>query len=176
MENRWQVAISAGLLAAIWAGVADTFSLVTWIGFLACSTFFAQTKSGFQGVALSWATNLSGVFWAWIVISGSGYFESVFVGYLLTGIVTSAMCLQASYHRLSFIPGAFIGCCITFAMAGDIANILPALLLGALLGYSMTLLTTQLVNLTNKWREFSAATSANNVNNTNKITAQTTNE
>ncbi|AQS36874.1 Protein of unknown function (DUF1097) [Shewanella psychrophila] len=167
MENRWQIAISAGLLAAVWAGVADAFSLVTWIGFLACSTYFAQTKPGFQGVLISWATNLSGVFWAWIVISGSGYFESPFVGYLLTGIVTAAMCLQASYHKLAFIPGAFIGCCITFAMAGDIANILPALILGALLGYSMTLFTGQLVSLTHKWRTFMGTS------NTNKVTAQT---
>ncbi|WP_076408950.1 DUF1097 domain-containing protein [Shewanella sp. UCD-KL12] len=168
MENRWQIAISAGLLAAVWAGVADAFSFVTWIGFLACSTFFAQTKVGFQGVLMSWATNLSGVFWAWLVISGSGYFESAYVSYLLTGIVTSAMCLQASYAKLSFIPGAFIGCCITFAMAGDIANILPALILGALLGYSMTLLTGQLVNLTQWWQTVSARPNAN------KVTAQTT--
>ncbi|MBL4814495.1 DUF1097 domain-containing protein [Shewanella sp.] len=168
MENRWQVAISAGLLAAVWGGVADTFSLVTWIGFLACSTYFAQPKAGFQGVLMTWATNLSGVFWAWIVIFGSGYFESPFVGYILTGIVTSAMCLQASYHKLAFIPGAFIGCCVTFAMAGDIANILPALILGALLGYSMVLLTGQLVILTQRWRAFTGSSTAN------KVTAQTT--
>lgn len=168
MENRCQIAISAGLLAAVWAGVADSFSLVTWIGFLSCSTYFAQTKPGFQGVLMSWATNLSGVFWAWVVISGSGHFESAFVGYLLTGIVTSAMCLQASYHKLSFIPGAFIGCCITFAMGGDIANILPALILGALLGYSMTLLTGQLVSLTDRCRTIFGAP------NTNKITTQST--
>ncbi|WP_028762115.1 DUF1097 domain-containing protein [Shewanella colwelliana] len=150
MENRWQVALSAGILAAIWAGVADTFHLVTWIGFLACSTYFAQPKAGFQGVLMSWLTNLSGVFWAWVVISGSSFFETQLVGYLLTGIVTALMCLQASYHKLSFIPGAFIGCCITFAMGGDIINIIPPLLLGALLGYSMTLLTEQLVCFTQK--------------------------
>ncbi|NRB22421.1 DUF1097 domain-containing protein [Shewanella sp.] len=168
MENRWQVAISAGLLAAVWAGIADTFSLVTWIGFLACSTYFAQPKPGFQGVLMSWATNLSGVFWAWIVICGSGYFESAFVGVLLTGIVTSAMCLQASYHKLAFIPGAFIGCCVTFAMGGDIAKILPALILGALLGYSMVLLTGQFVSLTQRWRAFTGPSTAN------KVTVQTT--
>lgn len=62
MENRWQVAISAGLLAAVWCGIADAFHLVTWIGFLGCSTFFAQPKAGFQGVMMAWCTNLSGVF------------------------------------------------------------------------------------------------------------------
>ena len=37
MAHRWQIAISAGLLAAVWAGLADVFHLVTWIGFLGCS-------------------------------------------------------------------------------------------------------------------------------------------
>lgn len=151
MENRWQVAISAGLLAAIWCGVADAFHLVTWIGFLGCSTFFAQPKAGFQGVMMAWCTNLSGVFWAWLIISGSSFFVSPVFGYIFTGIATSAMCLQASYQKLSFIPGAFIGCCITFAMAGDIANILPPLIIDGLLGWGMSMLTEQLVALTPKW-------------------------
>lgn len=151
MKNRWQVAISAGILAALWCGIADAFHLVTWIGFLGCSTYFAQPKSGFQGVVMTWCTNLSGVFWAWLAITCSSYFETPLVGYLLTGIITSIMCLQAAYHRLAFIPGAFIGCCITFAMGGDIINILPALIFGALLGYSMTLFTNPLVAITAKW-------------------------
>jgi hypothetical protein len=153
MKNRWQVAISAGILAALWCGIADTFHLVTWIGFLGCSTFFAQPKPGFQGVIMTWSTNLSGVFWAWLAITCSSYFETPLVGYLLTGIITSIMCLQAGYHRLAFIPGAFIGCCTTFAMGGDIVSILPALIFGALLGYSMTLFTNPLVALTVKWSQ-----------------------
>ena len=152
MEHRWQVAISAGLLAAVWAGIADIFHLVTWIGFLSCSTYFALGKLNFQGVVISWCTNLSGVFWAWLVISGSSYFETPLVGYLLTGLITSAMCLQATYSKLAFIPGAFIGCCATFAMGGDIANILPALIIGSLVGYSMSKLAGLLVILTLKWR------------------------
>lgn len=145
MENRYQVAISAGLLAALWCGIADTFHFITWIGFLSCSTYFAQPKPGFKGVLMTWFTNLSGVFWAWLAITGSGAVDTPLLGYLLTGIVTSMMCLQASYSKLAFIPGAFIGCCITFAMGGDVAQIIPPLLMGALLGYSMTQLTALLI-------------------------------
>ncbi len=146
MKDRYQVAISAGLLAALWCGIADTFHLVTWIGFLGCSTYFAQPKSGFQGVLMTWFTTLSGVFWAWLAITGSGVVDTPLLSYLLTGIVTSAMCLQASYAKLAFIPGAFIGCCITFAMAGNVIPIILPLLLGALLGYAMTQLTAWLVS------------------------------
>ena len=156
MENRWQIALSAGLLASLWAGFSVQYNLVTWVGFLACSTYFAQHKVGFQGVISTCCSNFSGVFWAWIVIAGSDFFDQQLMSYILTGVVTAAMCLQASYYKLSFIPGAFIGCCTTFAMQGDITNILPALFVGALLGYAMTLLTTQLVSLSNLFGKISS--------------------
>ncbi|SGY98719.1 Putative uncharacterized protein [Moritella viscosa] len=57
------------------------------------------------------------------------------------------MCLQASYAKLAFIPGAFIGCCITFAMAGDVSHIILPLLAGGLLGYAMTQLTAWFISL-----------------------------
>ncbi len=160
MEHRWQIAISAGLLAAVWAGFADAFQLVTWIGFLGCSTFFAQTQSGAKGMLMAMTTNLSGVFWGWLIISGSSFFVSPLLGYAFTGIATAAMCLQASYQKLAFIPGAFIGCCITFAMGGDIAAILPPLILGAMLGYSMSLFTAQLISLTQKLQTIFAQNTA----------------
>ncbi|MDB2386001.1 DUF1097 domain-containing protein [Shewanella sp.] len=161
MEHRWQIAISAGSLAAVWAGVADAFQWVTWIGFLGCSTFFAQTATGGKGMLMAMMTNTSGVFWGWLIISASGFFVSPILGYCLTGVVTAAMCLQASYQKLAFIPGTFIGCCITFAMAGDLLAILPPLLLGAALGYCMALLTQQLIALTEKRHTMRADNTAN---------------
>ena len=158
MVNLWQVALSAGLLSALWAGMADLLSLVTWIGFLGASTYFAQSKSNFQGVLLSWCTNLSGVFWGYLVINGSGYFDIPLVGYLFTGIVTAGMCLQASIRKLSFIPGTFIGSCSTFAMQGDVASVIPALIIGAPLGYAMTCGTTLLISLTIKWKTHTETT------------------
>ncbi|MEZ9142693.1 MULTISPECIES: DUF1097 domain-containing protein [unclassified Shewanella] len=160
MEHRWQIAISAGLLAALWAGVADVFQLVTWIGFLSCSTFFAQTETGIKGMFMAMSTNLSGVFWGWLIISGSSFFISPIIGYAFTGIATAAMCLQASYKKLAFIPGAFIGCCITFAMSADLAAILPPLFIGAVLGYSMSLLTVQLISITPKIQSLFAGNTA----------------
>ena len=148
MQHRFQIAISAGLLAALWAGVADVFQLVTWIGFLGCSTFFAQTENGFKGMLMAMTTNLSGVFWGWLIIAGSTFFGSSMMSYALTGIVTSIMCLQASHKRLAFSPGAFIGCCITFELNANIAAIVPPLAMGAVLGYSMSLLTEQLIAFT----------------------------
>lgn len=163
MENRYQIALSAGLLSAAWVATADVFGLIAWVGFLGCSTFFAQTRSGFKGLLLTWATNLSGVFWAWVVIAGSGFFDSQIIGYLLTGITGAMMCLQASNHRLAFIPGAFIGSCTTFAMGGEVAALLPSLLIGGALGFAMAMFTQPLIQLSNKLSEsFSGANNSQN--------------
>lgn len=150
MENRWAVALSAGLLAVVWAGVADVFNLVTWLGFMGCSTFFAQSLSGLKGMFMAWATNVSGVLWGWLIISVSGFFVSPIIGYAMTGLVTAAMCLQASYSRLAFIPGTFIGCCVCFALAGNLSVIIPPLVIGGVLGLCMSILTAQLVDLSSK--------------------------
>ncbi|MBB1270631.1 DUF1097 domain-containing protein [Shewanella sp. SR44-3] len=147
MEHRWPIAISAGLLAALWCGIADVFSLVTWVGFLGCSTFFAQKETGAKGLLMTWMTNLSGVFWAWLIITGGSQFDSAFVGYALTGLVTMGMCLQASYRGLAFIPGTFIGCCATFALGPNILALTSALMLGGLLGLSMSQFTGYLIRL-----------------------------
>lgn len=158
MKNRYQVAISAGLLTAVWCGIADIFHLVTWVGFAGCSTYFAQGRPGFQGVLLTWGTNLSGVFWAWVVFASGDYIESALLGYTITGITSAIMCLQASNHKLAFIPGAFIGCFSTFAMQGDIAAVVLPLMLGALLGYVMVSFTQPLVLLTDKCKQLIVGT------------------
>ncbi|GGB57219.1 DUF1097 domain-containing protein [Shewanella inventionis] len=150
MAHRWQIAISAGLLASVWAGIADVLHLVTWVGFLGCSTFFAQTETGVKGMLMAMTTNLSGVFWGWLIIAGSSALGSPIISYALTGIVTAFMCLQASNKNFAFIPGTFIGCCITFALNADLAAIIPPLMIGAILGYSMSLLTSLLINFTGK--------------------------
>ncbi|MCL1115282.1 DUF1097 domain-containing protein [Shewanella basaltis] len=150
MAHRWQIAISAGLLASVWAGLADVLHLVTWVGFLGCSTFFAQTNTGVKGMLMAMTTNLSGVFWGWLIIAGSSTLGSPIISYALTGIVTAFMCLQASNKNFAFIPGTFIGCCITFALNADLAAIIPPLMIGAVLGYSMSLLTSLLIYFTDK--------------------------
>ncbi|GGI76168.1 DUF1097 domain-containing protein [Shewanella gelidii] len=151
MKHRWQIAISAAILAAVWSGLADYFQLITWVGFLGCTTFFAQPLDGVKGVLLSWFTNLSGVFWAWLILIGGAYFSNPLMGYVCTAIATAGMCLQASYRQLAFIPGTFVGCCTMFATGGDIQSVYPALALGALLGLSMAMFTDVLIHLSSKF-------------------------
>ncbi|QSX28812.1 DUF1097 domain-containing protein [Shewanella cyperi] len=147
MWNRMPAAIAAGLLAAVWAAFADHFGLLTVAGFLGCSAFFAQGRLDAKGWLYCNLTLISGLFWAWLILKGGGAMPTPWLGYLLTGVATSAMCLQACNRALSFIPAAFIGCCGLFVAGGEPVVALLPLMLGAALGLAMAKLTSAIEQL-----------------------------
>ncbi|MBT1446455.1 DUF1097 family protein [Shewanella sp. JM162201] len=137
MVERLPVALSAGLLAGVWVWGSDSFALSTWAGFLGCSAYSALGEHSIKGVLATWAATLSGVFWAWVVFFGTDLLGGAGSA-VLTGLVTAAMCLQAAQRLLAFIPAAFIGCCVVFALNGDVASAWLPLMLGAVMGFGMS--------------------------------------
>ncbi len=131
------IALTTGILSALWGWVAVSLGLLSWAGFLGCTTYFASPTQGLKGLLLSMITNLSGVFWAMMIIKGSALFHTDIIGYVISGIVAFMMCVQAKQFWLSFIPGTFIGSCATFASNADLKILIPSLLLGAIFGYLM---------------------------------------
>ena len=131
------IAITTGVLSGIWVWASLSFGLLSWAGFLGCTTYFAAPKEGLKGLGLSIATNMSGIFWAMVIIHLSNVIELEIMGYVITAVVAFLMCIQAKQTFLSFIPGTFIGACATFAAEGNWQLVLPSLLLGTIFGYSM---------------------------------------
>lgn len=131
------IALTTGILSGIWGWVAISLGLLSWAGFLGCTTYFASPKDGVKGLGLSIVTNLSGVFWAMVIIHLSSMFSLEIIGYVVTAFVAFMMCVQAKKSWLNFIPGTFIGSCATFASNGDWQLVIPSLILGALFGYTM---------------------------------------
>ncbi|MGF1871715.1 DUF1097 domain-containing protein [Photobacterium indicum] len=131
------IALTTGILSGIWGWVAISLGLLSWAGFLGCTTYFASPKDGMKGLGLSIVTNLSGVFWAMVIIHLSSMFSLEIIGYVVTAVVAFMMCVQAKKSWLNFIPGTFIGSCATFASNGDWQLVIPSLILGALFGYTM---------------------------------------
>lgn len=134
MNKSTYIAISVGICSGVWALISNSIGLVTWIGFIGCTSYYASGGT-FKGFKKSIYANISGVIWAMAIILGSSYFSSLHWSYLLTGFFSFVMCIQAKFKRLEFIPGAFCGCCCTFALAGNWKVVIPALLCGAILGY-----------------------------------------
>lgn len=131
------IALTTGILSGIWGWVAISLGLLSWAGFLGCTTYFASPKDGVKGLGLSIVTNLSGVFWAMVIIHLSSMFSLEIIGYVVTAVVAFMMCVQAKKSWLNFIPGTFIGSCATFASNGDWQLVIPSLILGAFFGYTM---------------------------------------
>ena len=131
------IAITTGILSGIWVWTSVSFGLLGWAGFLGCTTYFASPKDGLKGLGLSIATNMSGVFWAMVIILLSGMVDLEIAAYMTTSVVAFLMCVQAKQALLAFIPGTFIGSCATFAAEGNWQLVIPSLLLGVVFGFSM---------------------------------------
>ncbi|CAE6942741.1 DUF1097 domain-containing protein [Vibrio alginolyticus] len=137
MTTLLAISITTGILSGIWGWIAISLGLLTWAGFLGCTSFFASPTSGLKGLATSLITNLTGVFWAMVIIYASTYVGLEILGYVITAVVAFFMCIQAKQAWLSYIPGTFIGSCATFASDGNWQLVVPSLILGGVFGYLM---------------------------------------
>lgn len=137
MSTLLAISLTTGILSGLWGWVAISLGLLSWAGFLGCTSYFASPKDGIRGLAQSLFTNLSGVFWAMVIIQASQHVGVEVLGYVITALVAFFMCIQASKPWLAYIPGTFIGSCATFAAAGDWRLVIPSLFLGGVFGYLM---------------------------------------
>lgn len=138
MNRLISLALTTGILSAIWGWVAVSFGLLSWAGFLGCTVWFASPRGGVTGLLTAGCTMMSGVAWALVIIHGSALAPHLeILSYVMTGIVAFLMCIQASQLLLSFVPGTFIGACATFAGQADWRVVVPSLLLGLAFGFAM---------------------------------------
>lgn len=150
MSTLFAISLTTGLLSGVWGWIAVTLGLLSWAGFLGCTSYFAAPNNGMKGLLESLLTNLSGVFWAMVIIKGSSYVNMDIIGYVITALVSFMMCIQAKKSWLAYIPGTFIGACATFAAGANWQLVIPSLLLGGAFGYLMQTSGLWLSNRVNK--------------------------
>ncbi len=131
------ISITTGILSGVWGYVAVSLGLLSWAGFLGCTSYFASPTSGLRGLGESLLTNMAGVFWAMVIIHASSFVSFELLGYVVTAIVAFFMCIQAKQSWLAYIPGTFIGSCATFASDANWQLVIPSLILGGIFGYLM---------------------------------------
>lgn len=140
MDALVALALSIGVLIAGWTYVAlGPGALPVWAGIVAWGCFFAAGGKT-EGLAKTIASNLSGVFWAFLALTASKSFGGgVPVLSLLVGLAAVGMVLQAKIGTLAFIPGAFLGAATTVSVvvgaSGTYPKTIIALVAGAVLGY-----------------------------------------
>ncbi|NFF61500.1 DUF1097 domain-containing protein [Clostridium botulinum] len=128
------LSIPTAVLCGVWSLITPSLGLIGWAGFAGCTTYFASGSHGIQGAKTTLFTNLSGVFWAMMIIILSNKFHFLGSAAVFTGIITFIMCIQSKIKYFSFIPGTFLGCFSTFAGNGNWKMVALSLLLGAFLG------------------------------------------
>lgn len=129
------LSITTGILCGLWMEVSSVFGLIAWAGFAGCTTFFAAggTKDGIKKGLI---TNLSGVFWAIMIMQINQLLPVPHIGAISTALITFIMCAQAKFSWFKFIPGTFVGSFSTFAAGGNWQGVAIALICGSLLGYA----------------------------------------
>ena len=140
MDALLALGLAIGVLIAGWTYVAiGVAALPVWAGIVAWGCFFAAGGKT-EGLMKTIASNLSGVFWAFLALyvwnmAGQG----VPLLSLLVGLAAFAMVLQAKIPALGFIPGAFLGAAtavsVVVGASGTWVNTVIALVAGAILGY-----------------------------------------
>ncbi|HWQ77897.1 MAG TPA: DUF1097 domain-containing protein [Anaerovoracaceae bacterium] len=145
--------ISVGVLAGIYAQWCGLLGLLTWAGFVSWACFYAAGGK-VEGLKKTLLANLSGVFWAWIIVLLAGLMGS-FPLALGVAVVIGAffMCAQAHISLLAFIPGSFAGCATTFGANLDYRAAALSLIAGALLGYLSEIIAVWLVKISTKKTE-----------------------
>ncbi|GIL36589.1 MULTISPECIES: DUF1097 domain-containing protein [Phycicoccus] len=135
MKSYIGVAVSIGVLAGIWTQVSVELGLVTWIAFVVWAGFYAAggNRDGFVRIL---ASALSGVVYGWLAVWFAGV--ATFPGALAVAVavIAAAMCLQAGWFVLSFIPGAFFGAASYFGNGASFWSTVVAVVVGAVLGWA----------------------------------------
>ena len=134
------LAISIGILIAGWTYVAlGVAALPVWAGIVAWGCFFAAGGKT-TGLTKTIASNLSGVFWAFVALKATDSFGGGLpVLSAMVGLAALVMVLQAKISALSFIPGSFLGAATAVSVVvgakGTWTSTIIALVAGAVLGY-----------------------------------------
>ena len=133
------LAVSIGVLIAAWTYIAlGPAALPVWAGIIAWGCFFAAGGKT-TGLTKTVASNLSGVFWAFVALKLSESFPGLGMLSLLVGVAAFFMVLQSKISLLSFIPGAFLGAATAVSVVvgakGTYTGTVIALVAGAVFGY-----------------------------------------
>lgn len=108
MSTLVAISLTTGILSGLWGWIAISLGLLSWAGFLGCTSYFASPTSGLKGLAESLVTNMTGVFWAMVIIHASQFASLEILGYVITSLVAFMMCIQAKQNWLGYIPGTLL--------------------------------------------------------------------
>src|SRR2546429_3129950 len=112
MDMLMALAVSIGVLIAVWVKVGAMASLAVPAGIVAWACFFAAGGK-ITGLQKTIASTLSGVVWVWLAMTLIGAMGMGNIAWIIIGVVAFLLVIQSKVAILSFIPGAFCGAAVT---------------------------------------------------------------
>jgi len=153
------IGITAGVLAGFWAEYSTPLELITWVGFLSWACFFAAGGKR-TGLLKTIPANLTGVLWGAAMVWGASTLPIPGALGISVAIAAFAMCIQARWSVLSFIPGAFAGTAAYFGNNLDLLGTSLALVIGACLGWISEFAAGLIMNAGNRKSDAAATPDA----------------
>lgn len=139
MSFIFSISLMSALCCGSWAIISAATGLSSWIGFAGCTTYFAALSKdcqGFSCIKKSIFCNLLGVACAIMAINLGSWIPALDKFGLTTALVSFVILMLSKTKMFSYSPGTFIGCFTTFAANADLKAVIPALLVGAFLGFA----------------------------------------
>jgi hypothetical protein len=136
--------ISIGVLAGLFTWFAGTVTaiggwttpFIVWVGFAAWACFYAAGGRR-PGLVKTLAANVVGAVWGWLIVQAVAHTSSsALVLGAFVAVAAFAMCVQAAWSVLAFIPGAFVGAASYFGNQTVFWATLLSLLVGTVLAYA----------------------------------------
>src|SRR6266571_5318172 len=112
MDMLMALALSIGVLIALWVKVGAMASLAVPAGIVAWACFFAAGGKT-TGLQKTIASTLSGVVWVWLAMTLVAMLNMTSLTWVFVGVVAFLLVIQSKVAILSFIPGAFCGAAVT---------------------------------------------------------------
>ena len=66
------IALTTGILSALWGWLAVALGLISWVGFLGCTSYFAS-QGGLRSLGQTLLCNASGMLWGLLLIHGESW-------------------------------------------------------------------------------------------------------
>lgn len=127
--------IGMAFYAGIWTLVCSSTGMLSWVGFAGCTSYFACGKKKLPGIRTAMAANLTGIAWAMFSIILTEYFDFAGEAAVWSAVISFTIIMQSKVKGLEFIPGAYIGSIVTFAVSGKWRILVFPIIIGILMGY-----------------------------------------
>ena len=126
-------ALGTGIFCGIWQWLGTALGLVTWMGFVGCTSYFSA-GGGKTGFIKSVCSNYVGVLWGMCIILSGNINGSLLFSAVVTGFFSWVICYQSKIDLLSLVPNTFMGGFSAFASGGNWKMLCICLILGNILG------------------------------------------